>query len=111
MHEYSIFYILGIKLFFGIFCISATIFQSVILVENFNLKETLWKNTEEMYYGAMETPIIVLCSDPPHYDPDTDIVRNSGHSQTGETLKLQIGKLKTALKVTFKQQGRFVDKF
>ena len=92
---------LGIKIFIGIVCTSAAIYQSVILVEDYNLKETIWKHKEEMYYGAMETPIIIFCSDPPHYDPDTDIVRNSGHSLTGETLKLQIGKLKTALKVTF----------
>ena len=91
---------LGIMLFTGIICISATVYQSFILIENYNLKATLWKNTEEMYDGAMMTPIIVICSDPANTDPGQNIVNNSLKGQIGETLLLEIGQLKTALKVS-----------
>ena len=83
----------------GIICIIATIYQSVLLLNNYNLKATLMKNTEELNNNPMETPNIVLCSDPPHHDPDTDFIRESGRSLTSEPLNLQIGRIKTALKV------------
>ena len=83
----------------GIICIIATIYQSVLLLNNYNLKATLMKNTEELNTNPMETPNIVLCSDPPHNDPDTDFIRESGPSLTSEPLNLQIGRIKTALKV------------
>ena len=89
----------GIKLIIGIICISATIYQSILLLDNYNSKGTLVKNTEEFYAGPMETPNIVLCSDPPHNDPDTDFIREAGPSWSSEPLKLKIGRIKTALKV------------
>ena len=57
------------------------------------------KNTEELNDNPIETPNIVLCSDPPHHDPDTDFIRESGRSLTSEPLNLQIGRIKTTLKV------------
>ena len=57
------------------------------------------KNTEELYNSPIGTPNIVFCSDPPHNDPDTDFIRESGPSLTSELLNLQIGRIKTTLKV------------
>ena len=84
----------------AIICISATIFQSVLLIENYNLKATLVKNTEVLQTGQIKTPIIVFCSDPPNNDPDTNFVRESGpNSLDNELLYFEIGRIKTALKV------------
>ena len=83
----------------GIICISATIYQSVLLLDNYNLKATLMKNTEELNSSPMGTPDIVLCADPPNHDPDTNFIRESGPSLTSEPLNLQIGRIKTTLKV------------
>ena len=90
---------LGTKLLIGIICISATIYQSVLLLENYNLKSTLVKNTAEINAGPIQTPTIVFCSDPPHGDSDALFIRESGSSLTSEPLNLQIGKIKTTLKV------------
>ena len=83
----------------GIICISATIYQSVLLLENYNLKSTLWKNTAEINNGPIGTPTIVFCSDPPRDDSDDLFVRESGPSLTSEPINLQVGKIKTTLKV------------
>ena len=91
--------IVGTKFLIGIICISATIYQSVLLLDNYNLKATLMKNTEELNTSPTETPIIVLCSDPPHIDPDTDFIRESSPSLTSEPINLQLGRIKTTLKV------------
>ena len=96
---YSIQLILGTKLLIAIICISATIFQSVLLIGNYNLKATLVKNTEVLQNGEIKTPIIVFCSDPPHNDPDTNFVREAGNGLNGEALNLTIGRIKTTLKV------------
>ena len=83
----------------GIICISATIYQSVLLLENYNLKSTLWKNTAEINNGPIGTPTIVFCSDPPRDDSDDLFIRESGPNQMSEPLNLQVGKIKTTLKV------------
>ncbi len=83
----------------GIICISATIYQSVLLLENYNLKSTLVKNTAEINVGPIGTPTIVFCSDPPLDESGADFIRESRPSLTSRTLNLQIGRIKTTLKV------------
>lgn len=56
------------------------------------------KNTEELNTSPTETPNIVLCSDPPHIDPDTDFIRESSPSLTSKPINLQLGRIKTTLK-------------
>ena len=93
--------ILGTKLLIAIICISATILQSILLIENYNLKATLVKNTEVLQDGEIKTPIIVFCSDPPHNDPDTNIVRESVDNLNGKSINLTLGRIKTTLKVKY----------
>ena len=57
------------------------------------------KNTVEMNSAPIGTPTIVFCSDPSHNESDALFIRESGPSQTYKPLNLQVGRLKTTLKV------------
>ena len=62
------------KLFIGVTCVACALFQCVLLIDNFNAKDTLRKNQEVLVRGPMATPLVVVCSDPPLRHAHTDIV-------------------------------------
>ena len=61
------------RILIGISCFGATIYQGLTLLNNFQSKETLRKNTEVYYPGNFTTPMIIVCSDPPNRDPSLDL--------------------------------------
>ena len=67
-------YFAGLKLFIGVTCVACALFQCVLLIDNFNAKDTLRKNQEVLVRGPMATPLVVVCSDPPLRHAHTDIV-------------------------------------
>ena len=69
-----VFYFAGLKLFIGVTCVACALFQCVLLIDNFNAKDTLRKNQEVAVRGPMATPLVVVCSDPPLRHAHTDIV-------------------------------------
>ena len=69
----------GLKLLTALCCIVAAMVQSIELVQNYNLKETIWKKQEEIYHGEMPTPILIFCTDPPDSDHE-DIIKHANQT-------------------------------
>ena len=67
---------LGLKLLIGICCLAFCLFQCIELINNYNAKETLVKSSEIKWTGPLPTPMVVICSDPPHkeLEEEEDIV-------------------------------------
>ena len=85
----------GLKLLTALCCIVAALVQSIELVQNYNLKETIWKKQEEIYHGEMPTPILIFCTDPPDSNHE-DIIK---HADQNSTVKPPVVKFNTILKV------------
>ena len=85
----------GLKLLTALCCIVAALVQSIELVQNYNLKETIWKKQEEIYHGEMPTPILIFCTDPPDSNHE-NIIK---HAEQNSTVKPPVVKFNTILKV------------
>ena len=77
-------------------CISITIHEIVIQIDNYKHKDTVWLSSE-MFKAEILTPIIIFCSEPHNYDLKSDVVYKARSGK--EDQNYQIEKLKTAMKV------------
>ena len=58
----------------SLFCFGATFYQSYVLFDNFKAKDTLRKNSEKYYPDNYTTPMIIVCSDPGHTNPEEPLI-------------------------------------
>ena len=65
---------LGLKLLISLSCFGATFYQSFVLFDNFKSKDTLRKNSEIYYPDNYITPMIIVCSDPGHTNPEEALI-------------------------------------
>ena len=50
------------------------LYQCIQLVDNFNAKETIHKNSNIFIPGDLFIPEIIVCSDPPHLDFENNLI-------------------------------------
>ena len=72
----------GLKISISLFCFGATFYQSFILFDNFQSKDTLRKNTEVTYPDNYTTPMIIVCSDPGNADPEDPLIVLNNEADT-----------------------------
>ena len=64
----------GLKLLISLSCLGATIYQSILLYDNYKSKDTLRKNSEIYYSENYTTPMIIVCSDPGNTNPEEPLI-------------------------------------
>ena len=65
---------LGFKVIISFTCLCAFIFQSILLIEDFNKKMTVTTNTDIFMSGDILTPDIIICGDPPNRNLNEKLV-------------------------------------
>ena len=66
----------GFQLLIGVSCFGVTLYQCIVLIENYIAKSSIWKNSDRTLTGDLPTPMIIICSDPPNNDTENDLVMN-----------------------------------
>ena len=46
-----------------------------MLIQNYTAKSTLHKSSDRVFKGDIPTPMIIVCSDPPHNDTENNIIQ------------------------------------
>ena len=66
-----------------------------MLIQNYSAKSTLHKSSDRVFKGDIPTPMIIVCSDPPHNNTENNIIQVLDDS--GRVPPVQI--MKTIFKV------------
>ena len=100
--------ILGFEYLTGFICVIAAILQSIQLLYNFNLRETIWKKHEKLLEGDMPTPAVIFCSNPPNLNTDQEVVTHGlSHNHDYWANKAPIVTFQTFLKVRIEEVLHF----
>ena len=84
----------------GLLCFGLTVYQCVLLFENYNKRDTVSKSSEIHIKEEFLTATIIICTDPPNLNESHDIIKETVHDGTNFTLKSP-QKMKTIFKVQF----------
>ena len=88
-------YFLGLETLLGLVCFCLFLYQTIVLLRNFNSRDTL-KITKEMdYEGPMPSPLVIFCQDPGSLNISEDNVRLAPYTWSNFTIE----KITTAFKV------------
>ena len=60
--------ILDLNLVIKLCCIGATLYWCILLLDQFQSKDTILKSSEEVIHGDLRTPMIIACTDTHQYD-------------------------------------------
>ena len=64
----------GLNLLTSTICVCVTLYQAILLLDNFKSKDTIRKSSEEVIHGDLRTPMIIACTDTPQYDTVEEII-------------------------------------
>ena len=68
---------LGFKVVISLACMTAFFYQSVLLVNNYRERNTLFTNTETHVSEKVPASNIIFCTDPPHRNKSEKLVRTA----------------------------------
>ena len=104
--------ILGFKYLTAFICVIAAIWQSIQLLYNYELKETIWKKHEKLLDGDMPTPAVIFCSNPANLNIDQEVVTYGlSHNHDYWANKAPIVTFQTFLKVRIEVEVHFISDY
>ena len=68
---------LGFKVVISLACMTAFFYQSVLLVNNYRERNTLFTDTETLVSEKVPASNIIFCTDPPHRNKSEKLVRTA----------------------------------
>ena len=87
-------------------CLSVTLFQTILLFDNFSSKGTFRQISEEYLDGDVITPMVIFCSDPPQGEEDDDMIMIPNN-----IFLINIKRMKTMFKVNQRKFECFMTYF
>ena len=88
-------YASGLKILIGLVSVGLFLYQSILLLQNYNQRDTFRTIREMDIKGPMPSPLVIICQDPGSLNISDDSVRVTPYSH----INFSFNKIVTAFKV------------